>query len=1010
MSDSTKDTSDISIVKFHSAIDILSQGVDGVGYCALAELAKVNLNVKLIKRLGLENATDAKFLHVLWRDILHSESVNEVEGQLAVLSGKVDSEIEFEIKCQHVDGSNIWFRCVGFVMPSAPSEEKIIIVTFVDITNYKKAESALRVQVDRFKHVIDGAHFGSWECNIQTGEQRVNDRWAEIIGYSLAELSPVTIDTLKVHSHRGDYEATIEKLEAHVSGEADFFTSSLRMKHRDGHWVWTFIRGKVVSNTKDGKAEWVAGSLYDISHIRQNEIELERNKALLEQVNDTAKIGAWEYNIGTNETYMSDSLKRILEVDLDFVPTLENSGDFFLKEEDREIRAKYLENTLATGESFEHTFITKTYTGKLIWTLATGNVKYENGKPAAVFGYLQDIDDQMNSTLMLEQQEEQFRKTFEYAHNGMCLVSLDGKFLRVNASLCNMLEYTREELESITFQDITHVDFLEEDLAYLQEMIDLTRESYQLEKQYIRKDGTILYALLSVSVVKDNYGEPLHFVSQINDISQRKESELLLAYNTELLESINEAAQIGVWEVNLDDSTVFWSPIIKRLAGVPHDYTPSLEDAIGVFKEGESRDIIAKCVSNAIENGENYDVELEIITNDNQTKWARTIGISTFENGKCVKLHGFFQDIDELKKSQLDIELREEQFRQTFWHSNVAMVMLNLKGEIIRANPEFCAMSGYAIEELITMTLLEIFHPEDLTESQKNFDSVISGKRDNFQLEKRIIRKEAGAIWVSLSSSTVKNDKGELSHIVCQLLDVNENKLLGESLKEHNGRLENFAHIVSHNLRSHTGNMAMLFDLQEQSNSDSVDADLFNMIKTASENMNETVGYLSEIVEINSKVKETLVSLNLLEYVDKAIESVQVQIGKIDCTISKSIDRKLSVMAVPAYLDSIMLNLITNALKYYAPSRKPTIDISAELIGDYVIMRVSDNGQGIDLEKHGDKLFGMYKTFHEHDEARGVGLFISKNQIESMGGRIEVESKVDFQTVFKISFRHEYNG
>jgi signal transduction histidine kinase len=110
---------------------------------------------------------------------------------------------------------------------------------------------------------------------------------------------------------------------------------------------------------------------------------------------------------------------------------------------------------------------------------------------------------------------------------------------------------------------------------------------------------------------------------------------------------------------------------------------------------------------------------------------------------------------------------------------------------------------------------------------------------------------------------------------------------------------------------------------------------------------------------------------------------------------------------VPAYLDSILMNFITNAVKFRDPKREPEIRISTSVNEDYTILRIADNGLGIDLKKHGSKLFGMYKTFHENAEARGIGLYITKNQVEAMEGKITTTSKVGKGTTFNIHFNEK---
>ena len=113
------------------------------------------------------------------------------------------------------------------------------------------------------------------------------------------------------------------------------------------------------------------------------------------------------------------------------------------------------------------------------------------------------------------------------------------------------------------------------------------------------------------------------------------------------------------------------------------------------------------------------------------------------------------------------------------------------------------------------------------------------------------------------------------------------------------------------------------------------------------------------------------------------------------------------INVIPAYLESILMNFITNGVKYKEPSRNPIITLTAAKTGKYTVVSIRDNGMGIDLKKYGDKLFGMYKTFHNHKDARGIGLYITKNQIEAMNGKVETKSKVGVGTTFNIYFNDE---
>ena len=220
--------------------------------------------------------------------------------------------------------------------------------------------------------------------------------------------------------------------------------------------------------------------------------------------------------------------------------------------------------------------------------------------------------------------------------------------------------------------------------------------------------------------------------------------------------------------------------------------------------------------------------------------------------------------------------------------------------------------------------------------------------------------------------------------------------------KEQNDRLTSFARIVTHNLRSHVGNLSTITEFLEDDieNLDSIEN--YKLLKNALDSLQETVSHLAEVAKIKKAEDSDMQSLNLYNYVQKAMYSVIAMAQSANAIIYNEIDEEQRVMAVPAYLESVILNFLTNAIKYRSKKRIPVIEMSSCLEDDYVHFKINDNGLGMDMEKYGDKVFQMYKTFHKNPDSIGVGLFITKNHIESMGGKVEVTSDVDVGTEFSV--------
>ena len=235
--------------------------------------------------------------------------------------------------------------------------------------------------------------------------------------------------------------------------------------------------------------------------------------------------------------------------------------------------------------------------------------------------------------------------------------------------------------------------------------------------------------------------------------------------------------------------------------------------------------------------------------------------------------------------------------------------------------------------------------------------------------------------------------------------NIDNLELLADRIEKKREILESFTYIVSHNLRSPVANLAALLNLLKEE----TDEDMRNMfiqkIDIAFENLSNTVTDLTNVVRIRQDTEIVKEEHFFQDIVSGHIINLEIQIKETATTIAYDFSACEKINYPKVYLESIFLNLITNAIKYRAPNRAPKIIFKTYIEKDgMIILTCEDNGMGINLQKHGTKLFGLNKTFHEHPDAKGRGLFITKNQIESMGGKIYAESEVDKGTKFIIYF------
>jgi len=482
----------------------------------------------------------------------------------------------------------------------------------------------------------------------------------------------------------------------------------------------------------------------------------------------------------------------------------------------------------------------------------------------------------------------------------------------------------------------------------------------------------------------------------------------------ELISRAMDVARIGGWEVDLLNNTMYWSMVTKEIHEVPLDYVPDLEKGINFYKEGHDRDMITALVSEAIASGTSWDTELRIVTAKGNEKWVHAKGEAELVNGKCVRLLGTFQDIDDRKRMELKNQAVSERLEIATQAANIGIWDYDFVKNKLIWSDEMYAMYGLDKSDFSgTNEAFEaVLHPEDRIMVQEEGARLAMEGALEFDTEFRVIWPNGQVRIIRSIGHIARDEDGNTLKMVGANWDVTKSRDTEKRLKdllsittEQNESLMNFAHIVSHNLRSHSSNLSMLTTFLDNETEDEERERLMKMLLEASESLNETVAHLTEVVQVKTEAADKIKDINLFGTLNAVQKNLSLMLEEEGVSCKIDVDKNIIIKAIPAYLDSIFLNLFTNSLKYRSPDRKLELNIKARVRGNKVLVCFQDNGQGIDLDRHGSKIFGMYKTFHKHKDAKGIGLFITKNQIEAMQGKIEVESAVGEGTTFHLTFK-----
>ena len=470
----------------------------------------------------------------------------------------------------------------------------------------------------------------------------------------------------------------------------------------------------------------------------------------------------------------------------------------------------------------------------------------------------------------------------------------------------------------------------------------------------------------------------------------------------------------GSWEWDIDNGQEIWSDEFFHILGYERgEIEATFSTFIDYLVHPSQKELVNQRIKAHLEKRTAYDVEILLQTKTDGFKWFRSIGnaifnadsVPTFMVGAIIDIHERRQKLDKVEHLTLLLEEVGDMARVGGWEVEIGNNTPIWSDEVYRIHE-------IPIGEPIDLdSAFAFFKPESQKRLMAAYQNTLQNKKP-YDLNLELVTAQGKERWVRSICKPILDRYGVIRKLRGSFQDITEeveNKINAEKrrnlLAQQNNRLINFAHIISHNLRSHSGNLQLMSNLLlEESFSREDELEIMKNISKISSDLTITLEHLNEIVEVQTKVDHLLELVHFHDQVESVKAMLYLKIKESNAIIQEDFKVK-SIKYVPAYIESIFQNLIGNGIKYRHPDRAPKIIIKSfkDEKGN-VHLHFSDNGLGIDLERHKSKIFGLYKTFHRHEDSRGVGLFLTKNQIESLNGTIEVESTPGKGTTFKITF------
>jgi PAS domain S-box-containing protein len=642
--------------------------------------------------------------------------------------------------------------------------------------------------------------------------------------------------------------------------------------------------------------------------------------------------------------------------------------------------------------------------------------------------------------------EIKFKTIFDQAPLGIALVdNKTGNFLEINSKFCEIMGFSEQEMKSKTYHSITHPKDLVLNEANDIELKNKEIKDYTLKKRYITNSGAVVWVNLIVSSLSKSNEKSNTNIAIVEDITSQKRVLEDLKKSERQFKNLFKNSPIPLWEVDLsliknyikdlnlvDKKTSTVESYFNEHPDVVHKCFTLVKIIAVNYKclqllNIKTKQELANNLEQVLDTETKNDFIKQLVAiaqNNNQLAYDTKIKNS---DGETIDIHfrwnairGYEKTLERMIISTEDITFRKKNEELILNSRQKVESLINtIDGIVWECDIKTLAFTfvskkveqilGFTSEEWLSEPNFweEHIYPED-RESTLEYCSTKISKLSNHDFEYRMICKNGAIIWLrDMVNIVYENGKAISLHGI--MIDITKSKTIEDDLNnsfnlvsKQNERLLNFSYIISHNLRSHTSNIASIVALLQASETEQEKEQMMQLLVSVSDLLNETMLHLNEVINIRNNVSLITESLNLKDYAENVMKVFSKQTISKEVTINNLIPNDLLINYNPAYLESILYNLISNAIRYSHPERKTIIDLKWIAKKNKKILQISDNGIGIDLVKNGNKIFGMYKTFSNYPDSKGVGLFITKNQIEAMGGTITVESESNIGTTFKI--------
>ncbi|TGD78451.1 PAS domain-containing sensor histidine kinase [Hymenobacter wooponensis] len=678
----------------------------------------------------------------------------------------------------------------------------------------------------------------------------------------------------------------------------------------------------------------------------------------------------------------------------------------------------------ATGHSYEVEYRLRRHDGQYRWILSQGVARRNDaGELLAWVGTGLDIHEQKQVHQQLAAKDEQLMQIMSQVPAYIATVTgPDHRFTFATPNY-NTLMGGRVQLGQRA------TDLLPEVAA--QGFMDLLDTVYRTKETYIGHETRIEILDPATGDTREHY---LNFVYQPL-YGTEGQAQGILAFGVDVTQQVlvRQRAEALATEVRRSDERLRRMTealpnitYINEASGVGHYVSPQWYSYTGLpegssiaehWRETVHPDDLARVeneYTKARQESRGWSFELRFRRHDGQYQWFLNQAQPELDaNGHILRWYGSDTDIHAQKELTEALRQSEEYFR--FLSESVPQIIwtAEAEGQVDYFNQRLFEVTGlHPADCLGSSAWASILHPDDQQRALTAWQAAHQ-TGDPYEIEYRFVSRTGGYRWFLGRAEPLRNEVGEIVRWFGSCTDIDEVKQTQQLLHRQNAQLtqinqalDNFVYTASHDLKQPITNMAGIFEELKRTATfhDEAAAQLIGMFEGALHQINTTIQDLSAVVQVQRQHEQLPIEqIELLPFTQEILHSLQDQIDTLHAQVELDFAATPVLPFVRPNLQSILFNLISNALKYAAPARPPLVQVSTQWVEDKLLqLTVQDNGLGIDLERHERQLFQMFRRFHHHVDGSGMGLYLVNRIVQQMGGSLEVESEVDTGTLFRL--------